>query len=186
MDHAAQQPAEMISETPTSQPQASIPTVLQPAILSKSSNSTCNITTCTPNTPLPSASTILAKALKPVHPEAPPGKWQKQGEAIADPYPSTDVPPMDKALYYGMRSAPWRKSEGGTGLPAATHRSNHSQPAQRSELNINNGSSGSTCPPEFVPKLPKHYDEQPWNKFSAKCGLHPQNRLLPFQNMVQF
>ena len=75
--------------------------------------------------------------------EGPPGKWQKCDDPpLLDPYTRVPIPVMSTAA-----PLPWRKSAGGTGLPAAKPRL----------------SSGNPEPPP-----------EPWNKLNGKCGLYPQ------------
>ena len=107
----------------------------------------------------------LAHAIPAAYPETPPGKWQKcGGPPQLDPYynvPAVSPEPIIQQISLHetigtafpnaapgnslkSETAPWRKSVGGTGLPAAK------------------------------PRLDKGIFEQPWNKLNGKCGLYPQ------------
>jgi hypothetical protein len=73
----------------------------------------------------------LAHAPLAAYPEFPPGQWQKCGEPplIAEVTSQSDIPP-------------WRKSVGGTGLPAAKPRESRSVPYQPVDVIKGNGKTG--------------------------------------------
>ena len=129
--------------------------------------------------------------------EAPPGKWRKCETLNRDPYHGNKLgssmgeftavavnPPYDAiplgtprrihpmgSQLYPPPTAPWRKSEGGTGLPAAKPRSSPCNPGSSTDHFTK--SSSSTALPVSVPRVLNGNVEQPWNKLNVKCGLYP-------------